>query len=676
MENPAFDSQALPVGTRLEEFMIERVLGSGGFGITYLARDTSLGRQVVIKENLPVQFCFRDTRSLTVTPRHTQGDDAENFRWSLENFSREAALLASVDHPGIVRVLRSFDAFSTAYFVMPFVAGVTLAELIASRRAHGREFAEEELRGLLERALDSLSHLHDRGIYHRDIKPTNILITNEGVPVLIDFGSARQRLSDRSLTVIESPGYTPFEQLQSRGNVGPWSDLYALGGTLFRVLTGEAPPKANDRAFDDPMVPLARRRDMSGRYSAEFLRAIDRALAVRVADRWQNAEGWLLAVRVRNADLNPEEGKHFSTQRTTAEPAIALRIRRKIALRIRRKKSKGKLRVIVASAALILCAWAVILSNKSANMSTDTRSLESDSQALDLEATESPEPTGATMDLPFVNRQGMKFVPAGTPGVLFCVWETRVKDFRTFVEATGHDAIRNGPNGTPAYTAEKASGEASWKQTGGSWKDPRFPTGQSQNDLHPVVCVSYLDAEAFCAWLTKRDSAELPSGWRYRLPTDTEWSAACGDAKFPWGDDWPPDCVDGNYDDHDTTVGPLPKSNSGVSKTMRTDGWARTAPVGSFTQNHYGLFDMGGNAWEWCATWYQTSLNTAETLLAYPELKDNSGSLHARVVRGGAWNAYDRVSMLSACRGSVMPSNRNDYNGFRVVLARGGASSD
>jgi serine/threonine protein kinase len=128
MEASPISSQALPAGTRIEEFVIERVLGSGGFGITYLARDVRLNRQVVIKENLPVQFCFRDTHSLTVAPRHSQGEDAENFLWSLENFSKEAAMLASLDHPGIVKVLRSFEAFGTAYFVMPFVEGVTLDE--------------------------------------------------------------------------------------------------------------------------------------------------------------------------------------------------------------------------------------------------------------------------------------------------------------------------------------------------------------------------------------------------------------------------------------------------------------------------------------------------------------------------------------------------------------------
>jgi serine/threonine protein kinase len=116
MESVAISSQALPAGTRLEEFVIESVLGSGGFGITYLAKDTALGRQVVIKENLPVQFCFRDTHSLTVSPRHSHGEDAENFLWSLDNFWKEGAMLASLDHPGIVRVHRSFQCLRHGVF--------------------------------------------------------------------------------------------------------------------------------------------------------------------------------------------------------------------------------------------------------------------------------------------------------------------------------------------------------------------------------------------------------------------------------------------------------------------------------------------------------------------------------------------------------------------------------
>ena len=344
--------QALPAGTRLEEFIIERVLGSGGFGITYQARDIRLDRQVVIKENLPAQFCYRDTHSLTVAPRHTSGEDVENFRWSLENFTREAAILASLDHPGIVKVLRSFEAFGTAYFVMPFVEGVTLDALLKERREQGQAFSENEMRGLLERLLDALAHLHDRGIYHRDIKPGNILMPMNGFPVLIDFGSARQRLSERSLTVIESPGYTPFEQLQSRGNVGPWSDLYAVGGTLCKAITGKAPPKANDRAFDDPWVPLVERAELSGVYSVGFLASIDRALAMRIEGRWQDAGQWLMELGVRNEAGSHVGGHVSSAQGTAADPARM------------QPAGTGKSKVLAWSAAacvlLGLGAWAML----------------------------------------------------------------------------------------------------------------------------------------------------------------------------------------------------------------------------------------------------------------------------------------------------------------------------
>ena len=315
-EEPA-NTQALPAGTRVEQFVIERVLGSGGFGVTYLATDSRLNRKVVIKENLPVQFCFRDPGTFTVAPRHSQGDDAENFQWSLENFSKEAAMLASLDHPGIVRVLHSFESFGTGYFVMPFVAGDTFDEQI--RQSKSKPFSEAELHGLLDRVLGALDHLHQRSIYHRDIKPGNILITNEGIPVLIDFGSARQRLSERSMTVVESAGYTPFEQLQSRGNVGPWSDLYALAATMVKAMTGEAPPKAADRAFDDPYQPLAARQMLSGGFASAFLSGVDRALLMRPQDRWQHAGEWKAHLHQPNAAKAKPTAKEPKVE-VTVEP--------------------------------------------------------------------------------------------------------------------------------------------------------------------------------------------------------------------------------------------------------------------------------------------------------------------------------------------------------------------
>jgi formylglycine-generating enzyme required for sulfatase activity len=202
-----------------------------------------------------------------------------------------------------------------------------LDELVKQRG--GNPFSEEELRGLLERTLSALAYLHERGIYHRDIKPGNILITNDGLPVLIDFGSARQRFSERSMTVVESAGYTPFEQLQSRGNVGPWSDLYALAATMVKVMLGEAPPKANDRGFGDPWQPLTGRVDLVGRYSEIFLRCLDRALRLPIEERWQTAGDWNSAlVRGVIPEVESHRGDHSkinSAKVSTKKPSTGLR---------------------------------------------------------------------------------------------------------------------------------------------------------------------------------------------------------------------------------------------------------------------------------------------------------------------------------------------------------------
>jgi serine/threonine protein kinase len=618
MNDPTSDTQSpsggkeLPTGTRVEEFVIEKVLGSGGFGITYLARDTSLDRQVVIKENLPSQFAHRDTSSLTVWPGPGR-EDQENFRWSLENFSKEAAMLASLRHPGIVPVLRRLEAFGTAYFVMPFVEGITLDELIEERRAEGKPFSEAELRGLLEHVLAALDHLHDRGIYHRDIKPGNILITNDGVPVLIDFGSARQRLSERSMTVVESPGYTPFEQLQSRGNVGPWSDLYALGGTLAKAITGEAPPKANDRAFDDPWVPLARQADLCAIYSTRFLASIDRALACRIEERWKNAGEWLASLQAKTivaadppvmaSPLTPpaphtlHAPKASPASHTWHAPSTPV------------KKGNPRRWIIAACVILGLGAWGMLSSINDTNGAAKV------------------------IKVIIVNSLGMKFVPVKITGgpsagqqVLFSIWETRVQDYRR-------------------YAAAKS-------EVDGEWKNPGFTQGED----HPVVNVSWEDAMAFCEWLTQaeHDSGKIPATAKYRLPTDHEWSCAVGigeredaavtpeskDNKmgevYPWGAQWPPPKNAGNY-----------------AVSLNVDDYERTSPVGRFAANANGIFDLGGNVWEWCEDLHRATST-------------------ARVVRGGSWDYDGRVDLRSAFRFNVDPRLRYVSFGFRVVLVGGG----
>ncbi len=308
------NSQELPPGTKLGDYIIERTLGQGGFGITYLAKDTTHDIHVVIKENLPFSFAYRDTTTLKVHSRRSQADEG-TFDWAEKNFLNEANTLASLDHPHIVKVTQVFSALETAYFVMPYIEGFSLDKY---REKVGTP-TEEWLYGLLAALLNALDYLHQKGLLHRDLKPGNILLTEGGQPQLIDFGTARQMLSEKSQTVIESPGYTPFEQTESRGNVGPWSDLYALGGTLYKLITGETPLKSSDRVRQDPYLPLEHRPELQGHFSPPLLKSIDKALAVWPEDRWQSAEEWSLYLD-ENSDKKQPPPPHTQKQATHQSP--------------------------------------------------------------------------------------------------------------------------------------------------------------------------------------------------------------------------------------------------------------------------------------------------------------------------------------------------------------------
>ncbi len=281
-------SQELPPGTQLHEYTIERTLGQGGFGITYLATDNILNTRVVIKENLPLSIAHRDSGTLQVQ-RVSSADPDDTFGWSVRNFLEEARTLASLNHPNIVKVLRAFEANGTAYFVMPFVEGESLDKLT-------RRLSEAELRDLLGTLLRTLNYLHGKGLLHRDVKPGNILLTEETQPILIDFGSARCLLSEKTQTALYSPGYTPFEQIQHHGKVGAWTDIYSLGATLCKLITGDTPIGGAD-----PQRRLADRPELTARYSGSFLRGIDKAVAVLPEERWQTAEEWLKALNSTNA---------------------------------------------------------------------------------------------------------------------------------------------------------------------------------------------------------------------------------------------------------------------------------------------------------------------------------------------------------------------------------------
>jgi serine/threonine protein kinase len=258
---------ALPQGYALNEYRIESLLGMGGFGLTYLATDTNLNLKVAIKEYLPTDWV---ERAADQSVKSKSADTLETFNWGRTRFLEESRTLASFHHPNIVRVMRFFQANETAYMVMEFIAGLALHDWLRTRRP----LDERTVLAIALPLLDGLEMVHAGGYLHRDIKPGNIFIRANGSPVLIDFGSARTATPDTERTTIVSPGFAPPEQYDSRGGQGPWSDLYALGGVLYWVVTGQQPVDATVRAFSDPMVPASKAADRS-RYSEALLKAID-----------------------------------------------------------------------------------------------------------------------------------------------------------------------------------------------------------------------------------------------------------------------------------------------------------------------------------------------------------------------------------------------------------------
>ncbi|MBC7940300.1 MAG: serine/threonine protein kinase, partial [Chitinophagaceae bacterium] len=288
---------ALARGTRLGEFELLRVLGIGGFGIVYLAFDHALEREVAVKEYMPATLVGR-TQTLHVTLRSQS--DAETFALGLKSFVNEARLLARFDHPSLLKVLRFWEANGTAYMAMPVLRGQTLKEL---RLTHKQPPDEAWMRGLLEPLLGAIGRLHSEGVYHRDIAPDNIQIEADGRPVLLDFGAARRVISDKSqnLTAILKPAYAPIEQYAEVGSVrqGPWTDLYALGATLYFLLVGRPPSPATARSVHDDVAPLSGQA-FAG-CSEGFLHIIDWMLAPRPSDRPQNVNAVLDALHGRGA---------------------------------------------------------------------------------------------------------------------------------------------------------------------------------------------------------------------------------------------------------------------------------------------------------------------------------------------------------------------------------------
>jgi serine/threonine protein kinase/HAMP domain-containing protein len=280
---------ALPIGFRLFEYRIDSVLGQGGFGITYLATDVNLNAKVAIKEYLPGSVAYRAS-DRSVTPRWPE--DQKFYQHGLDSFLVEARTLATFRHPNIVRVARFFEAHRTAYMVLEYERGEPLKTWWGKHSG----MQEQDLLALLQPLLDGLAVVHDSGYLHRDIKPDNVYVRREdGSLVLLDFGAARQTAGgQQNATSVVTPGYAPIEQYEGNDQ-GPWTDVYALGATLYWMVSGQKPIPAAER-LDEILPMVSAEQAGQGRYSTEFLRAIDWALQTNPKDRPQDVHAFRRAL--------------------------------------------------------------------------------------------------------------------------------------------------------------------------------------------------------------------------------------------------------------------------------------------------------------------------------------------------------------------------------------------
>jgi serine/threonine protein kinase len=277
----------LSKGTRLAEFEITGVIGQGGFGIVYEARDGSLEREVAIKEYLPASLAMRDANG-DVVARSAQHQ--ESFDVGLKSFVNEARLLAQFDHPSLLKVYRFWDERGTTYMVMPLYKGLTLKQVLAKKEV---VVDEQWLTRMLDGVTQALELIHSADCYHRDIAPDNIMLVGQDHhPVVLDFGAARRVISGmtQALTVILKPGYAPVEQYADSPDFkqGPWTDIYALGAVIYGAVAKKPPPPSVTRLLSDSYKRLVDDTELRSRYSEGFLAAIDAALAVRPEDRPQS----------------------------------------------------------------------------------------------------------------------------------------------------------------------------------------------------------------------------------------------------------------------------------------------------------------------------------------------------------------------------------------------------
>ncbi|MFZ5857209.1 MAG: SUMF1/EgtB/PvdO family nonheme iron enzyme [Chloroflexota bacterium] len=681
------------IGQSLGRYHILEQLGEGGMATVYKAYDTRLETDVAVKV----------IRTENILPSVLEK--------SLKRFEREAKSLAKLTHTNIVKVTDYGEHEGKPYLVMSYLPGGTLKE-----RLRGGPLDWEDAVRLLLPVAHALEYAHQQNLIHRDVKPSNILLTESGQPMLTDFGVAK--LFDMDATAdltgtgmgVGTPEYMAPEQWT--GNVGPQTDVYALGLVLYEMVTGRKPYTADTPAallLKQANDPLPRPRNLMPSLPDAVEKVVLKALAKKTEDRYQDMRAFADALD----SLVNRKGAVIADQTKTAMTGLsqtsATVMEDFVGEVVPSKRSGRKMPWMAAAgitfACCVLGVAGILVWRMASPPVTSTAEVPpitlppvidiTDSPAVPVDFTITPDnplpqpitdtPISITITPTEMTGDGAALVriPAGkfrmgsnrSSAMGFCETYSRLCDnfadvgpqhvvyldefwidqyevtnaqFAQFVSTTGY-----------VTDAERAGESRVWNTSENSnfvrGADWRHPQGSGDSiagmDNHPVVQVSWNDANAYCTWAGRR------------LPTEAEWEKAARANTlnvFPWGSSF--NCSYGNYDD-ETRI------DSYVVGSAGCDGYARTAPVGSFSagQSPYGVYDMSGNVWEWVADWFNATYYSVS-----PENNPRGPSSGShKILRGGSWFSEMKFLYIPYRDGEEnYPDHRDDITGFRCAVSQ------
>lgn len=624
------------------KYTIVETLGQGGFGITYLAEQTMLERKVAIKEFFMKELCERDESTSHVT-LGTEGsrETVNRFR---EKFLKEARNLAKLNHPNVVRIIDVFEENGTAYYVMEYCENGSLAAKVKDQGYMSEPVATRYIIHVAE----ALDYIHQRRMNHLDVKPANIMLNEKDDAVLIDFGLSKQYNAGGQQTsttpVGISEGYAPMEQYK-QGGVGefsPETDIYALGATFFKLLTGVTPPSASD--INEDGVPVDELKSKG--VSLKAINVICKAMESRKRDRMKNVRLFIDGLQAESTPTTQDdneatvltienqrvedERKCKAKEEAEREVREAEKQRKRDAKATAKKKgnsTKKWLGISVVSA--IVLGGIITITNKSGRDNISEASAQHQENSLN-DATSATVSSGSRLasynngEL-YVDGVIYKMIPVA--GGTFTMGATSEMEFPDSDEKPTHQVTVSGFSiGQTEVT------QSLWEAVMDN--NPSYFKG----DNRPVENVSWNDCKSF---ISKLNSL---TGKNFRLPTEAEWEFAARG---------------GNNSNHTQYSG---SSKIGYVAWYYGNSGNQTHPVAQKQANELGIYDMSGNVCEWCSDWYGNYSSSSQT---NPTGAFNGPYL---VYRGGSWSSSARYCR-SSNRLNYIAGYRNRNLGLRLCLS-------